>query len=149
MNKFNKENRWTKRGIAVVPMEFPISYLGTFPAFVTIHQHDGTVAISHGGIEMGQGINTKVAQVAAHVLDIPYEYVKVKATTNLISANAFISGGSITSDTVCFVSKMKAHVVSPFRNFCWVLQSLLVAEPSTNFKHFFFAFFHSRILNED
>lgn len=84
-------------------MKYPQKYFGSLQAFVCIYHFDGTVAISHGGIEMGQGINTKVAQVAAHVLGIPYEFVKVKPSNNLISANSFKTGDSQTSDVVCFV----------------------------------------------
>lgn len=54
VDEFNRNNRWRKRGIAIVPMKWPIQYFGTFPAFVAIYQYDGTVAVSHGGIEMGQ-----------------------------------------------------------------------------------------------
>lgn len=103
VDEFNKANRWRKRGIAVVPMKYPQGYVGAYHALVSIYQYDGTVAVSHGGIEMGQGINTKVAQVVAHVLDIPYKYVKVKPANNLISVNSYISGGSQTSESVCFV----------------------------------------------
>lgn len=87
-------------------MKYPQEYFGAYPAFVCIYQFDGTVAVSHGGIEMGQGINTKVAQVAAHVLGIPYEFVKVKPSDNLISANSFVTGGSQTSEAVCYVGEM-------------------------------------------
>ena len=103
--EFNKNNRWRKRGISVVPMKYPQKYFGSLQAFVCIYHFDGTVAISHGGIEIGQGINTKVAQVAAHVLGIPYEYVKVKPSNNFTSANAFVTGGSQTSEAVCYVRK--------------------------------------------
>ncbi|KAJ6644053.1 Xanthine dehydrogenase [Pseudolycoriella hygida] len=120
VDEFNKKNRWRKRGIAVVPMRYPINYLGNFAAFVCIYHYDGTVAISHGGIEMGQGINTKVAQVAAHVLGIPYKFVKVKPSNNLISANSSVTGGSITSEVVCFAVKKACETLldrlKPVRN---------------------------------
>lgn len=64
---------------------------------------DGTVSVSHGGIEMGQGINTKVAQVVAHTLAIPLQKVKIHAADNLISPNATFTAGSITSEVVCSV----------------------------------------------
>lgn len=47
---FNRNNRWRKRGIAVVPMKYPQKYTATYPVFVCIYQFDGTVAVSHGGI---------------------------------------------------------------------------------------------------
>lgn len=100
---FNKNNRWRKRGIAIVPMIYDLEYLGSMPILVAIYQYDGSVAISHGGIEMGQGINTKAAQVAAHFLGIPLDMISVKPACNVISANSICSGGSMTSEAVSFV----------------------------------------------
>lgn len=57
---FNKQNRWKKKGIAVVTMKYPMLYLGQFNAMVSICARDGSVCVTHGGIEVGQGINTKV-----------------------------------------------------------------------------------------
>lgn len=98
------ENRWRKRGIAISPMEYHQEYFGSLPVFIAIYHTDGSVAVSHGGIECGQGINTKVAQVTAHSLGIPLEMVSVKATNNVVSANAFPTGGSLTSEAICYVS---------------------------------------------
>lgn len=57
-----QDNRWKKRGLSVVPLKYgmDISW-GRFSVLVSIYGADGSVAISHGGIEMGQGINTKVS----------------------------------------------------------------------------------------
>lgn len=84
-------------------MRFPLPTLGGLPAFVAIYHRDGTVAISHGGIECGQGVNTKAAQVAAYTLGIPFEMVSIKPSNNLIGANATFTGGSVTTDMVCYV----------------------------------------------
>uniref|UniRef100_A0A240PKA6 Indole-3-acetaldehyde oxidase n=1 Tax=Anopheles epiroticus TaxID=199890 RepID=A0A240PKA6_9DIPT len=98
--QFNLGNRWRKRGIAIVPMKYPVGYFGTLHALVSIYHTDGTVAITHGGIEMGQGINTRAAQVAAKVLGIPVEKIAIKPTTNLTAPNDFCTQASITSEAV-------------------------------------------------
>lgn len=102
---FNAANRWKKRGLAVVPMKFHILYFGVLAAVVSIYHIDGTVSVTHGGIEMGQGLNTKVCQVAAHILGIPLALVTTKPNREYVSPNAPPSGGSQSSELVCFVSK--------------------------------------------
>lgn len=52
---YNATNRWIKRGIGLAVMEYPVYYFGQYPATVAIYHVDGSVVISHGGIEMGQG----------------------------------------------------------------------------------------------
>lgn len=101
---FNNANRWKKRGMAVAPMRYHLNYGGCFAALVSIYHKDGTVSVSHGGIEMGQGLNTKVCQVAAHILKIPLELVTTKPSREFVSPNALPTGGSQTSELVCYVS---------------------------------------------
>ncbi|XP_076300418.1 xanthine dehydrogenase [Lasioglossum baleicum] len=103
---FNNENRWKKKGLAVVPMMYPLSIWGQFNALVSIYARDGTVSVTHGGIECGQGIHTKVAQIAAHTLGIDLSLVSVKPSNNLTSPNNFVTGGSITSES-CAYATMK------------------------------------------
>ncbi|KAF2353566.1 CO dehydrogenase flavoprotein C-terminal [Trinorchestia longiramus] len=106
--QFNKENRWRKRGLSVTPLRYDFPFIPYFryTALVAIYAHDGTVAISHGGIEMGQGINTKVAQVAAAILGVPMDLIKIKPTNTVIGANSMVTGGSYGTDTVCHVSEL-------------------------------------------
>ena len=56
-------NRWRKRGINMMPLRFSLHWDGATPytVLVSIYAEDGTVAVSHGGVEIGQGINTKVS----------------------------------------------------------------------------------------
>ncbi|KAH1015763.1 hypothetical protein HUJ04_007098 [Dendroctonus ponderosae] len=57
--EFNKNNRWRKKGISVVPMTYPFHLMLGYGILVSIYHIDGSVAIAHGGVEIGQGINTK------------------------------------------------------------------------------------------
>ncbi|XP_066141648.1 uncharacterized protein [Euwallacea fornicatus] len=100
IENYNKANRWKKRGISVVPMRFYINFQGNFTTLVSIYHLDGGVAISHAGIEMGQGINTKVAQACAYKLGVPLEKISIKPSYNVASPNSAVTGGSITSESV-------------------------------------------------
>ncbi|RZF32561.1 hypothetical protein LSTR_LSTR006556 [Laodelphax striatellus] len=102
---FNRSNRWKKQGISIIPLCYPLQYDGRFHCNVSIYAGDGTISISHGGVECGQGINTKVAQVCAHFLGVPLDFVKVKPTLSLISPNNSASGGSYTSESVSYAVK--------------------------------------------
>lgn len=56
-----KDNRWKKKALAVIPIKFGMSWTwNNFTTLVSVYYKDGTVAVTHGGVEMGQGINTKV-----------------------------------------------------------------------------------------
>lgn len=68
--KFNAQNRWKKRGIALIPTKFGMSFtiksMNQAGALVHVYT-DGTVLVTHGGTEMGQGLHTKIIQIAAQV----------------------------------------------------------------------------------
>ena len=69
---------------------------------------EASIALSHGGIEMGQGINTKVAQTVANELKdygVTIDMIKVKAANNLVSPNNCVTGGSTTSELTCNVRR--------------------------------------------
>ncbi|XP_073848046.1 uncharacterized protein [Musca autumnalis] len=116
---FNKNNRWIKKGLGLAIMEYHVGYFGQFPATVAIYHGDGTVVITHGGIEMGQGMNTKIAQVAAHILGIPLELIRVEGSNTINGANAMVTGGSIGSEVVCFAVRKCCNTLlerlQPFR----------------------------------
>jgi len=64
VEEFNKKNRFKKKGISLIPLRYSLFYnLGYYNALLSVRHHDGSVTVSHGGVEMGQGIHTKVAQV--------------------------------------------------------------------------------------
>ncbi|XP_078252682.1 xanthine dehydrogenase/oxidase-like [Rhinoraja longicauda] len=102
IKKFNADNLWKKKGLAVVPLKYCLYWSwGCYLCTVSVFASDGSVIISHGGIESGQGLNTKVAQVCAYKLGIPIESVLIKPTTTDSSPNSAASGGSITSELNC------------------------------------------------
>ncbi len=80
---WNEENALIKRGIALTPVKFGISFTTTFlnqaGALVLIYQ-DGSIALNHGGTEMGQGLFQKVAQVAAAEFGLPLEMIRITST---------------------------------------------------------------------
>ncbi|XP_036145981.1 xanthine dehydrogenase/oxidase [Monomorium pharaonis] len=104
VDTFNNENRWKKKGIALVSMKYPLSFWGQFNAMVSVCARDGTVCVTHGGIECGQGINTKVAQVAAYTLGIDLELISVKPSNNIIMPNNYATEASITSDSCTYAT---------------------------------------------
>jgi xanthine dehydrogenase/oxidase len=78
VDEFNKENQWVKRGLAIIPTKYGIAFglklLNQGGALVLVYK-DGSVLLSHGGMEMGQGLHTKMIQVCSRVLDIPIEKI--------------------------------------------------------------------------
>lgn len=81
--QFNAENIYQKRGLALTPVKFGISFTTTHlnQAGALLHIYaDGSVMINHGGTEMGQGLYTKVAQIVADALGIAFERVKITST---------------------------------------------------------------------
>ena len=82
--EWNKKSRIIKKGIALSPVKFGISFTKTFlnQAGALVHVYtDGSIQLNHGGTEMGQGLNTKIAQVVAHAFGVDLEVVKITATT--------------------------------------------------------------------
>ncbi|XP_055607910.1 xanthine dehydrogenase/oxidase-like [Uranotaenia lowii] len=102
VDKFNIQNRWQKRGIGIICMEYPMQYSGSMNALVSIFHTDGTVGITHSGIEMGQGINTKVIQVAAKTLGLSIDMISVKPMSSVSSPNCTATVHSRGSETVAF-----------------------------------------------
>ncbi|XP_046849634.1 xanthine dehydrogenase 1-like isoform X2 [Xenia sp. Carnegie-2017] len=101
---FNKSNRWRKRGISMVPLRYGVEWSGSqYTAYVAIFRKDGTVSISHGGVEMGQGINTKVCQVAAYTLGfgLTVDQISVRPATSFMNPNGSATWASIGSELCC------------------------------------------------
>merc|ERR1719188_1852220 len=98
---FNKANRWRKKGISLLPTKFGISFTAKFMnqggALVHIYV-DGTVLVTHGGTEMGQGLHTKICQVAARALGVPIEDVYIRETSTDTVPNSSPTAASASSD---------------------------------------------------
>lgn len=99
--RFNEEHEFVKRGLALTPVKFGISFTTTFlnQAGALVHIYtDGTMLVSHGGTEMGQGLNTKIAQIAAAEMGIPLSVVKVNATNTSKVPNTSATAASAGTD---------------------------------------------------
>ena len=99
--QFNAASPVLKKGLAFTPVKFGISFNVTHlnQAGALVHVYtDGSVLVNHGGTEMGQGLNTKVAQVVAHELGLPLALVRVSATDPHKVANTSATAASTGSD---------------------------------------------------
>ncbi|KAF3911352.1 hypothetical protein ABW20_dc0100059 [Dactylellina cionopaga] len=101
VEKFNAEHKWKKRGLALIPTKFGISFTALFlnQAGALVHiYHDGSVLVAHGGTEMGQGLHTKMTMVAAQALGVPLESVLISETSTNTVANTSATAASASSD---------------------------------------------------
>ena len=121
IKKFNQENKYIKKGIAITPVKFGISFttwhLNQAGALVHIYCNDGSVHINTGAVEMGQGTYTKIAQLAAKELGLPFSKVKVSATRTDKVPNTSASAASSTTDlngaaTINAISKIKQNLAA-------------------------------------
>lgn len=98
---FNAASPVLKRGIALAPLKFGISFnvkhFNQAGALVHVYT-DGSILVNHGGTEMGQGLNTKVAQVVAHELGVRFDSVRATATDTSKVANTSATAASTGAD---------------------------------------------------
>ncbi len=101
IDNFNKKNKVLKKGIAITPVKFGISFTTTHlnqgGALVHIYT-DGSIYLNHGGIEMGQGLMTKLALVASNEFGLNYENIKISSTDTEKVPNTSASAASATTD---------------------------------------------------
>lgn len=101
IEEFNKSNRWRKRGISIVSTKYGIAFtaphLNQAGALVNIY-YDGTVLLTHGGVEMGQGLHTKMIQVASRTLQIPADLIHISETSTDKVPNTSPTAASVSSD---------------------------------------------------
>ena len=101
IREFNSANDILKKGIALTPVKFGISFTATHlnQAGALLHLYtDGTVHLNHGGTEMGQGLFTKVAQVVSAELGVPLNAIKISATRTDKVPNTSATAASSGSD---------------------------------------------------
>lgn len=101
ISQFNKTNALKKKGMSMQPICFGISFTNTpmnnARALVHVYQ-DGSVGVSTGGVEMGQGLNTKMIQVAADIFQLNPSRIKIETTNTTRVANTSPSAASATAD---------------------------------------------------
>ncbi|XP_048831374.1 xanthine dehydrogenase/oxidase-like [Brienomyrus brachyistius] len=101
IEQFNRQHRWKKRGISVIPTKFGISFTAIFlnQAGALVHIYtDGSVLVTHGGTEMGQGLHTKIVQVASRALGIPDSMIHITETSTNTVPNTSPTAASVSSD---------------------------------------------------
>ncbi|KAI9804611.1 MAG: hypothetical protein M1833_006685 [Piccolia ochrophora] len=101
IDSFNKSHKWRKRGLALIPTKFGISFTAIFlnQAGALVHiYHDGSVLVAHGGTEMGQGLHTKMTMIAAEALGVPLDDVFISETATNTVANTSATAASASSD---------------------------------------------------
>jgi xanthine dehydrogenase large subunit len=101
ISAWNGKSPVIKRGIAITPVKFGISFTATLfnQAGALVHVYtDGSVQVNHGGTEMGQGLNTKVAQIVADELGVPFDQVLATASDTSKIPNASATAASAGTD---------------------------------------------------
>ena len=121
IKKFNLKNKYFKKGLAITPVKFGISFttqhLNQAGALVHIYYEDGSIHVSTGAIEMGQGTYTKIAQLVANELGLPFNKIKVSSTRTDKVPNTSASAASSTTDlngaaAINAVNKIKLNLAS-------------------------------------
>lgn len=111
---FNQTSKTHRRGIALTPVKFGISFTTRFlnqgSALVNVHT-DGTIQVSTGATEMGQGVNTKIAQVVAAEFGVPVSFVFVAPTSTEKNANTSPTAASSGADINCAAAQVASGKV--------------------------------------
>ena len=102
IKKFNLKNKYLKKGLAITPVKFGISFttrhLNQAGALVHIYYADGSIHVTTGAVEMGQGTYTKIAQLVANEFGLPFNKIKVSSTRTDKVPNTSASAASSTTD---------------------------------------------------
>ena len=122
VDQFNGASRHVKRGLAITPVKFGISFTATFfnqAGALVILYRDGSVQVNHGGTEMGQGLHTKIRQIAAESLGVPLKTVRVMSPrTDKVpntSATAASAGTDLNGAAVADACRQLNERLAPYR----------------------------------
>lgn len=111
VGEYNSKNRWKKRGLGILPVMFGVGsitkYSSRAGALINVHE-DGSVSISIGGVESGQGLHDKIVKVASQVLEIPIGNINVTRTSTEKVPNSCGVSSSLN-----FNMNVAAVIVSP------------------------------------
>ncbi|OHT14170.1 Xanthine dehydrogenase/oxidase [Tritrichomonas foetus] len=131
---FNALNKHKKRGISITPVKYgvgvPSKKRRRGSALVHLLK-DGTIYISHSGVELGQGLHTKMCQVAAQIFGVPVDSVRIESTDTTRNTECNITGGGFTNDLAGFavinacekLYKRIEHLMKPGKTFAEVVES--------------------------
>ncbi|MEY2934464.1 MAG: hypothetical protein RL033_5213 [Pseudomonadota bacterium] len=127
IERFNAHSPHEKRGLAITPVKFGISFTTAFfnqaGALVLIYR-DGSVQVNHGGTEMGQGLHTKIAQIAADALGVRFEDIRIMPTrtdkvpntsATAASAGTDLNGGAVLSACATLRKRLSTVAGEHFR----------------------------------
>src|SRR5690606_15551231 len=158
---FNRDHPVIRRGIALTPVKFGISFTLTAynQAGALVHVYtDGSIHLNHGGTEMGQGLNTKVAQIVADEFEVDLDRVRITATTTgnvpHTSATAASSGSDLNGMAAQDAARqIKARLIDFATEKYGVTEEQIVFEPNSvlvgnqrvPFHEFILAAYHSRV----
>ncbi|KAK6642313.1 hypothetical protein RUM44_014036 [Polyplax serrata] len=142
IEEFNRNNRYKKRGISIIPTKFGIAFtevsLNQAGALVHIYR-DGSVLLSHGGVEIGQGLNTKMIQVASRALGIDASQIFISETATDKVPNASATAASAGSDLNGMAVMNACHKLKKR------LEPFKKANPEGTWKDWIAKAYHSRV----
>ena len=122
VDDYNRKHKWSKRGLSIIPTKFGISFGAVFlnQAGALVHVYrDGSVLVAHGGVEMGQGLHTKMTMIAAEALQVPQSSVFISETaTNTVpntSATAASAGSDLNGYAVFNACQQINERLQPYR----------------------------------
>lgn len=138
---FNRKHRWRKRGIAMMPQKHGIAFteprgsLNSSSAIVNVNMADGSVIIHHGAVEMGQGIHTKLAQLAANTLGIPLELIRIATNNSDCISNTPPTAASTGFDlNGGAIEKACLHLRERLRDFCVTMEQYVPNQRIENWR---------------